>query len=170
MQFRVLGARVVVARAGSRMPRAPTADLLVLSPGPGRPEEHPFTMAVADGRTAPVFGVCLGMQAIALAFGGRVVPAREIIHGRTSRIYHNGAGCFAGLPLPFVATRYHSLAVASLGPDLDVTAWTEDGEVMAIRHRFLSVEAVQFHPESVRTQGGLRLLGNVVAGIALRRG
>ena len=132
---------------------------IVLSPGPGRPEEHPANFAaLRSGK--PVFGVCLGMQALALAFGGEVVHAREIVHGRTSEVHHVGEGCFAGLPSPFKATRYHSLAVrrATLPACLQATAWTADGEIMGLRHAELPLEGVQFHPESVRSEHGLGLL------------
>ncbi len=139
-------------------------DLVVLSPGPGRPAERPVNAAIARAGLAPVFGVCLGLQAITEAFGGRVVAAREIVHGRTSPVHHRGAGCFAGLPSPMRATRYHSLAAerATLPADLEVTAWTEDGEIMALRHRRAPIEAVQFHPESIGTRHGTRMLRSVV--------
>jgi len=139
------------------------ADVLVLSPGPGRPSERPINSILArSGR--PVFGVCLGLQAIAEAFGGRVVRARRIVHGRTSRIHHDGVGCLAGLPSPFHATRYHSLAAerGSLPDCLQVTAWTSDGEIMGLRHRDMPVEGVQFHPESVRSQYGAALIVNAL--------
>jgi anthranilate synthase/aminodeoxychorismate synthase-like glutamine amidotransferase len=112
--------------------------------------------------SVPIFGVCLGMQAIALAFGGRVVPARRVVHGRTSPVHHHGVGVFAGLPSPLRQTRYHSLAVADLPAELEVTAWTADGEVMGLRHRSRPIEGVQFHPESVRSQHGFALLNNVL--------
>src|SRR5262249_18148885 len=119
-------------------------------------DDHPVNLAIA--RTgARVLGVCLGMQAIAQAFGGRVVPARRLVHGLTSRIHHDGSGVLARLPSPFPATRYHSLAVET---DLPVTAWTADGTVMALRHPVLPVEGVQFHPESVRSEHGYDLLRN----------
>jgi anthranilate synthase/aminodeoxychorismate synthase-like glutamine amidotransferase len=151
------------------------ADVLMLSPGPGRPSERPINGILArSGR--PVFGVCLGLQAIAEAFGGRVVRARRIVHGRTSRIHHDGVGCLAGLPSPFHATRYHSLAAerGSLPDCLQVTAWTSDGEIMGLRHRDMPVEGVQFHPESVRSQHGAALIVNALrnatrAGAAARR-
>lgn len=162
MLFRMANARVHVSRGESLKMDDRRADLVVLSPGPGRPEEHPVTMAFASGGGGPVFGVCLGLQAIALAFGGQVGAAREIIHGRTSRIFHTGAGCFVGIPSPFVATRYHSLAVTTVPDALEVTAWTDDGEVMGLRHREMNVEGVQFHPESVRTRHGQRLVANVL--------
>jgi anthranilate synthase/aminodeoxychorismate synthase-like glutamine amidotransferase len=140
-------------------------DVVLLSPGPGRPEERPINAALAQVAEVPVFGVCLGMQAMTEAFGGRVGSARRVVHGRTSPIFHAGAGCFAGLPSPFRATRYHSLAAsrAELPDCLEVTAWTKDGEIMGLRHRERPVEGVQFHPESVRTTLGLELMRNVLA-------
>lgn len=137
------------------------ATQILLSPGPGRPEERPIN-AAALRIGAPVFGVCLGMQALVLAFGGEVVHAREVVHGRTSAVHHLGEGCFTGLPSPLRCTRYHSLAArrATLPSCLQVTAWTEDGEIMGVRHRDLPLEGVQFHPESVRSERGLDLLRN----------
>lgn len=157
-QLQRLGADVTVVR--DELPAdAAQFHLVVLSPGPGRPEDHPVTFA-ALRLGLPTFGVCLGMQAIALHFGGEVVPAREIVHGRTSRIRHEGTSIFRGLPSPFVATRYHSLATANLPPCLQATAHAEDGEIMALRHVELPILGVQFHPESVRTKNGLALMAN----------
>ncbi len=144
-------------------------DLVLLSPGPGRPESHPATMAALASSSVPIFGVCLGMQAIALHFGAQVVPAREIVHGRTSPVRHAGAAFFGGLPSPLRATRYHSLATAALPPHLVPLAWTDDGEIMALAHRTLPIAGVQFHPESVRTRHGLALMANVLK-FAERRG
>jgi len=137
---------------------------IVLSPGPCTPNEAGVTLAVVDrfkGRV-PILGVCLGHQAIGQAFGGRVVHARTLMHGKVSRIHHGGAGVFRGLPTPYDATRYHSLAIQreTCPPDLEVTAWTEDGEIMGVRHRTLAVEGVQFHPESILTEHGHALLRN----------
>jgi len=137
---------------------------IVLSPGPCTPNEAGVTLAVVDrfrGRV-PILGVCLGHQAIGQAFGGRVVHAKTLMHGKVSRIHHNGAGVFRGLPTPYDATRYHSLAIhrESCPPELEVTAWTEDGEIMGVRHRTLAVEGVQFHPESILTEHGHALLRN----------
>lgn len=157
--LRALGAEVAVCRAPVPLD---SFDRIVLSPGPGRPGEFPWMMAVLATATVPVFGVCLGMQAIAEHFGGAVVPARRIVHGRTSLVHHDGAGVFRGLPSPLRQTRYHSLAVADLSPELEVTARTADGEIMGIRHRNGRFEGVQFHPESVRSQLGMELLGNVL--------
>ena len=137
---------------------------LVISPGPGRPEEAGVTVAAIrrfSGRI-PVLGVCLGHQAIALAFGGRVVPARRLMHGKTSAVTSDGRELFQGVQSPFEAMRYHSLAVAreSLPACLEVTAEAEDGEVMGLRHRSHPTEGVQFHPESIMTPVGKRLLRN----------
>ncbi len=135
---------------------------IVISPGPCSPNEAGVSLAVIEafaGRV-PILGVCLGHQAIGQAFGGRVVHARQLMHGKTSPIAHSGQGVFAGLPDPFTATRYHSLAVErdSLPAALEVTAWTADGEIMGLKHRSLAVEGVQFHPESILTEHGHRLL------------
>jgi anthranilate synthase component 2 len=137
---------------------------IVLSPGPCTPNEAGVTLAVVDrfkGRV-PILGVCLGHQAIGQAFGGRVVHAKTLMHGKVSRIHHNGAGVFRGLPTPYDATRYHSLAIQreTCPAELEVTAWTEDGEIMGVRHRTLAVEGVQFHPESILTEHGHALLRN----------
>ena len=147
-------------------------DYIVLSPGPCTPNEAGICVPVLEqlaGRF-PVFGVCLGHQSIGQAFGGKVVRAKTIMHGKTSMIHHNGTGAFAGLPSPFEATRYHSLVVerASLPDCLEITAWTEDAdgdidEVMGLRHKTLPVEGVQFHPESILTQHGHDLLRNFLA-------
>ncbi|MGW5021311.1 aminodeoxychorismate/anthranilate synthase component II [Streptomyces cacaoi] len=143
-------------------------DGVLLSPGPGTPEEAGVCVDMVRHCAAagvPVFGVCLGMQSMAVAYGGVVGRAPELLHGKTSRVLHEGAGVFTGLPSPFTATRYHSLAVAP-GPvpdELEVTAWTDDGLVMGLRHRELPVEGVQFHPESVLTEWGHRMLANWLA-------
>jgi anthranilate synthase component 2 len=139
-------------------------DAIVISPGPCAPNEAGISLAVIErfGGTAPILGVCLGHQAIGQAYGGKVVHAKTLMHGKTSAIHHTGAGVFAGLPTPFTATRYHSLAVerASLPDCLEVTAWTDDGEIMGFRHRSLAVEGVQFHPEAILTEHGHALLKN----------
>jgi para-aminobenzoate synthetase component 2 len=142
-------------------------DGILISPGPGTPDQAGITLAVLEqcaGRL-PIFGVCLGHQAIGQTFGGRVIRAPRLMHGRTSPIHHSGRGVFAGLPSPFTATRYHSLIVEreSLGPDLEVTAWTEQGEIMGLAHRKLRVQGVQFHPESFLTEHGHALLRNFLA-------
>ncbi len=160
-QVQFLGHEVVVVR--DELPGdADRAELILLSPGPGRPEDHPTTMAVLRELTVPIFGVCLGMQAIALQFGGAVVPSRTIVHGRTSRIFHRGGSFLGGLPSPFRATRYHSLATADLPRSLEVLARTRDGEIMALRHRTRPIYGVQFHPESVATEFGLQLIAGVL--------
>ena len=142
-------------------------DGLLVSPGPGRPESAGVSCDVisALGATVPVLGVCLGHQCIGQIFGGQVVR-HQVMHGKTSELSHDGRGVFAGLPDPLVATRYHSLVVdASSVPDvLEVSAWAEDGTVMGLRHRELPIEGVQFHPESILTEGGHRLLANWLAG------
>jgi anthranilate synthase/aminodeoxychorismate synthase-like glutamine amidotransferase len=144
--------------------RALRPDALVLSPGPGRPEDAGITIAAIRelSPSIPTLGVCLGHQAIAAAFGGRVVRAREPRHGKPSPVEHEQAGLFEGLGSPFQAGRYHSLVAerASLPKTLRVTAWTEDGTVMALRHVDRPLFGVQFHPESVLTPEGNRLLGN----------
>ncbi len=142
---------------------------IVVSPGPGTPDDAGVTLQLIRelAGTVPILGVCLGHQAIGQAFGGRVVRARQIMHGKTSPIHHRGTGVFAGLANPFEATRYHSLVVerASLPACLEITAWTEgaDGvfdEIMGLRHKTLAVEGVQFHPESILTRRGHDLLRN----------
>jgi len=141
---------------------------LVISPGPGRPEAAgisvPAVRAFA-GRGIPVLGVCLGHQAIGEAFGGRIAQARTIMHGKTSLIHHDQSGVFEGLPSPLEATRYHSLVVEpdSCPPVLEISARSSDGEIMGLRHRELSVEGVQFHPESILTHEGKRLLANFLS-------
>jgi anthranilate synthase component 2 len=138
---------------------------VVISPGPGEPADAgvsvPMVHACAE-RGLPLLGVCLGHQSIGAAFGGRIVRARSIMHGKTSEIEHDGAGVFEGLENPFVATRYHSLVIdAGSCPDvLEVTARSADGEIMGVRHRAHPIEGVQFHPESILTEVGKRLLGN----------
>lgn len=142
-------------------------DGVLLSPGPGVPEAAGCCVELVRrcaGRT-PVFGVCLGLQAIAVAYDGTVTRAPELLHGKTSRISHTGIGVFAGLANPFVATRYHSLAVepATVPAEFEVTAWSESGVLMGMRHRTLALEGVQFHPESVLTDSGHRMLANWLA-------
>jgi len=141
---------------------------IVLSPGPCTPNEAGVSLEVIDRfkERIPILGVCLGHQAIGQAFGGRVVHAQTLMHGKVSRIHHSGNGVFTGLPTPYEATRYHSLAIerASCPADLEVTAWTDDGEIMGVRHRSLAVEGVQFHPESILTQHGHALLRNFISG------
>ncbi len=143
-------------------------DGVLLSPGPGTPEEAGVCVDMVRHCAAtgvPVFGVCLGMQSMQVAYGGVVDRAPELLHGKTSPVTHEGKGVFTGLPSPFTATRYHSLAAepATVPGELEVTARTEDGIVMGLRHRELSVEGVQFHPESVLTEHGHRMLANWLA-------
>jgi anthranilate synthase/aminodeoxychorismate synthase-like glutamine amidotransferase len=143
-------------------------DLVLLSPGPGRPEDSGILCEAVTAfaeRDVPVFGVCLGLQAIGHVFGGEVVRAGELMHGKTSFVRHHGEGVFAGLPSPLEATRYHSLVVAREGlpTALEITAETDDGTIMGLRHRDLPVEGVQFHPESILTQHGHDLLANFLA-------
>jgi len=139
-------------------------DKILLSPGPGTPDDAGITLDVIRtfGPRIPIFGVCLGQQAIGQALGGRVVRAEHLMHGKTSLITHNGEGVFAGLPSPLEATRYHSLIVerASLPDVLAVTAQTEDGEIMGLKHKTWPLEGVQFHPESVLTLHGKQMLRN----------
>jgi para-aminobenzoate synthetase component 2 len=166
-----LGAEVVVRRNDELDADEPLrlgVDGVLLSPGPGRPEDAgvcvDLVRTVED--RVPVLGVCLGHQAIAVAHGATVDRAPELLHGKTSAVQHDGAGVLHGLPDPFTATRYHSLAVVAetLPAELEITGRTSGGVVMAIRHRDLPVEGVQFHPESVLTQGGHRLLANWLVG------
>ena len=146
----------------------------LISPGPGRPEAAGISLelvaACAEAR-APLLGVCLGHQAIALHFGGRVGRAAEVVHGKTGEVRHDGSGLFAGLPSPFTATRYHSLAVeaGSVPPCLAVNATASDATVQGLRHASLPIHGVQFHPESVASEHGHALLGNFL-GIANERG
>ena len=165
--FGELGATVRVYRndaIGVDQIAALAPSQLVISPGPGTPAEAGVSVE-AIRRFAghiPVLGVCLGHQAIGAAFGGRVVHARQLMHGKVSPVHHRGEGVFRGLPDPVTCTRYHSLAVDrdSLPDCLEVTAWTEDGEIMGLRHRELAVQGVQFHPESILTEHGHELLKN----------
>ena len=137
---------------------------IVISPGPCTPNEAGVSLPVIArfAGKIPILGVCLGHQAIGQAFGGRIVHAKTLMHGKVSPIHHAGKGVFRGLPSPFNATRYHSLAIerASCPAELEITAWTDDGEIMGVRHRSLPVEGVQFHPESILTQHGHALLRN----------
>ncbi|MDX2648036.1 aminodeoxychorismate/anthranilate synthase component II [Streptomyces sp. NBC_00510] len=140
-------------------------DGVLLSPGPGTPEEAGVCVDMVRHCAAtdvPVFGVCLGLQSMAVAYGGVVDRAPELLHGKTSLVTHEGRGVFAGLPTPFTATRYHSLAVErdTVPEELEITSWTENGIIMGLRHRSARVEGVQFHPESVLTEWGHRMLAN----------
>jgi len=139
-------------------------DHIVISPGPCTPSEAGISVPLIQAMAGkvPILGVCLGHQSIGQAFGGRIVHARQLMHGKTSPIHHADKGVFRGLPNPFTATRYHSLVIErETIPDcLEITAWTDDGEIMGVRHRTLAVEGVQFHPESVLTEHGHALLKN----------
>jgi anthranilate synthase component 2 len=151
--------QIGVAEALALRPEA-----ILLSPGPCTPNEAGICLALLAAAPAdmPILGVCLGHQAIGQVFGGRVVRAKTLMHGKTSPIRHNGTGLFAGMADGFIATRYHSLSVDrdSLPAELEVTAWADDGEIMGLRHRSRPVFGVQFHPESIATEGGHDLLGN----------
>ena len=167
-----LGADVSVVRNDAATIDAISAtrpERIVISPGPGRPEDAGVTMDVIKrlGQNTPIFGVCLGHQAIGAAFGGSVVRAAVPMHGKTSTIEHNGRGVFSGLTAPFLASRYHSLVVADAGlpAELEITARTqEDGTIMGLRHRSLPIHGVQFHPESILTGEGRKILRNFLEG------
>lgn len=137
---------------------------IVISPGPCTPNEAGVSLSVIDQFSGdiPVLGVCLGHQSIGQAFGGKVVHAKQLMHGKTSPIFHNNQGVFRNLPNPFIATRYHSLVVerATLPDCLEITAWTEDGEIMGLRHKTRAIEGIQFHPESILSEHGRDMLEN----------
>jgi anthranilate synthase/aminodeoxychorismate synthase-like glutamine amidotransferase len=163
------GADVRVLRADQVEPAALEAqppELLVLSPGPGAPEEARVALELLRrfGGRLPVFGVCLGMQCLAVAFGGKVGPAPQPVHGKTSRIHHDGRGFFEGLPASLEVGRYHSLCVTELPDCLEATAWTGDGVVMAVRHRTWAMAGVQFHPDSFLTEAGPAMMAHVLRG------
>lgn len=162
-----LGARCEVVlndRASVEEIRVKNPRGILLSPGPGTPDDAGVTLEVIRqlGSVFPIFGVCLGHQSIGQAFGATVVRAPRLMHGKTSPIVHKGQGVFHGLPSPFTATRYHSLVIdpKTVPPELELTAHTAEGEIMGIRHRTLPIEGVQFHPESILTEGGMSLLEN----------
>ena len=166
--FGELGADVVVRRNDALDVQAAMAlrpSAIVLSPGPCDPDQAgiclPLTLAAAEA-DIPLLGVCLGHQTIGQAFGGKVVRCHEIVHGKMGSMHHEGQGVFAGLPSPFLATRYHSLVVdrATLPAALEVTAWLQDGTIMGLRHRTKRIEGVQFHPESIASEHGHHLLRN----------
>jgi len=170
-----LGARVHVVRNDAITVegiRALAPEGVLLSPGPGNPDEAGITLRVIEELAGeiPILGICLGHQAIGQAFGGKVIRAPRLMHGRTSPILHGGEGVFAGVPSPFTATRYHSLIVErDTLPDVLVpTAWTAEGELMGMRHRALDVEGVQFHPESFLTEHGHALLANFLGRLRTR--
>ncbi len=169
-----LGASVEVERHDAfTVDQLAAADLdgIVISPGPGTPADAGLSNDVirAFAGVKPLLGVCLGHQCIAEVYGATIVRAPELMHGKTSLIHHDGHGVFAGLPQPFDATRYHSLVVdpATVPDELDVTATTDSGLIMGVRHRELDVEGVQFHPESILTRAGMDLLGNYLRSLTL---
>ncbi len=174
--FLVLGADVLVYR-NDEISVAQALELkpshLCISPGPGRPDDAGVSLAMlaAFEQQVPILGVCLGHQSMVQHFGGRIISAPRLMHGKTSMITHDGAGVYAGLSQPFQAGRYHSLAAEeeSMPPVLEITARSERGEIMGVRHRQLPVEGVQFHPESVLTPEGNQLLGNFLGMKAGRR-
>jgi anthranilate synthase component 2 len=164
-----LGAEPIVVRNDEVPPaqvHSLNPDRLVVSPGPGRPEDAGFSIEYITtlGPDIPTLGVCLGHQAVVVAFGGAVARAPEIRHGKTSEIRHDGRGVFEGLTNPFVATRYHSLAAETVPEVLEECAWSEEGVVQGVRHREYAITGVQFHPESILTTEGKALLGNFLAG------
>ena len=139
-------------------------DFLMISPGPCTPDEAGISIAAIEhfaGRT-PILGVCLGHQSIGQAFGGKIIHAKQLMHGKVSPVFHSNQGVFAGLPSPVNCTRYHSLVIEreSLPDCLEITAWTDDGEIMGVRHKTLAIEGVQFHPESILTEHGHAMLAN----------
>lgn len=165
-----LGARVKVFRNDKislEGIRGLKPEKIVISPGPGRPEEAGISLELIKefAGKVPIFGVCLGHQCIGESFGGKIIPARKLMHGKVSMIYHDRKGIFSAMDNPFPATRYHSLVVEkkSFPENLEITAWTKDGEIMGLRHRKLPVFGVQFHPESIMTEGGKKLLNNFLS-------
>ena len=170
--FAELGAEVVVYRNDEitvEQIEKLNPQHLVISPGPCTPNEAGVSVAAIRhfaGRI-PLLGVCLGHQSIGQAFGGKIIHAKTLMHGKTSQIHHNSNSVFTGLPNPFTATRYHSLVIEreTLPDCLEITAWTDDGEIMGVRHKTLAVEGVQFHPESIMTEQGHELLANFLKGV-----
>ena len=171
-----LGATVEVVRndaisAGQALSSG--ADAFLISPGPCTPNEAGISLDLVAGcaeQGKPLLGVCLGHQAIGQHFGGKVVRAGQLMHGKTSPVSHDGSGLFSGLPSPFTATRYHSLVVEGIGTDLLVNAETDDGTVMGFRHATLPIHGVQFHPESIATEHGHKMLANfmILAGLSVK--
>ena len=165
-----LGAKVTVVRPDQinfRAIKQDPPDRILISPGPGEPKDFPQMLEVIREFTGkiPILGVCLGHQAIGYVFGAKIIRAKHLLHGKTSKIKHWGRGLYRGLSNPFVATRYHSLLVdeKTLPPEFDLTARSDDGELMGIRHKKYALEGVQFHPESILTKEGLKLLKNFLA-------
>jgi anthranilate synthase component 2 len=147
------------------------ASAVVISPGPGRPEDAGISLDLIRelGSTLPILGVCLGHQSIGQVFGGKIVSAPELMHGKTSEVYHSGVGVFEGLDNPFIATRYHSLVIdrESCPEDLEITAWVNDRTIMGVRHRnYPHIQGVQFHPESILTASGKQLLRNFLVQVS----
>lgn len=139
-------------------------DFIVISPGPCTPDKAGISLSVIDRYRGeiPIMGVCLGHQSIGQAFGGKIIHAKQLMHGKTTPVFHKNKGMFHDLPNPFIATRYHSLAIerTTLPAHLEITAWSDDGEIMGIRHNSLAIEGVQFHPESILSEQGHKMLGN----------
>ncbi|HQU97318.1 MAG TPA: aminodeoxychorismate/anthranilate synthase component II [Nitrosomonas sp.] len=165
--FAELGEKIVVFRNDQITVdkiAALNPDRIVISPGPCTPNEAGISLSTINqfSQDVPILGVCLGHQSIGQAFGGKIVHAKQLMHGKTSPIYHHGTGVFRNLPNPFIATRYHSLVIerSSLPDCLEVTAWTEDDEIMGIRHKTLAIEGIQFHPESILSEHGHQMLQN----------
>jgi len=165
--FGELGEEVMVFRNDEITPDEITKlepSFIVISPGPCTPKEAGVSIPLIRRycNQVPILGVCLGHQSIGQAFGGKIIHAKQIMHGKTALISHNGTGVFRGIPNPFTATRYHSLVIEheSLPDCLEITAWSEDCEIMGVRHKTLAVQGVQFHPESILTEHGHKLLGN----------
>ena len=165
--FGELGEEVMVFRNDEITPDEITQlepSFIVISPGPCTPKEAGVSIPLIRRycNQVPILGVCLGHQSIGQAFGGKIIHAKQIMHGKTALISHNGTGVFRGMPNPFTATRYHSLVIEheSLPDCLEITAWAADGEIMGVRHKTLAVQGVQFHPESILTEHGHKLLGN----------
>ena len=145
-------------------------DGVVISPGPGRPDDAGVSLSLIEklGQKLPILGVCLGHQSIGQVYGGKIIGAPVLMHGKTSEIYHTGVGVFKGLDNPFTATRYHSLVIQreSIPDVLEITAWVEDGTIMGVRHRdYLHIQGVQFHPESILTNSGKQLLRNFLTSL-----
>lgn len=162
-----LGAQTVVARNDALTVQdalGQGAEAILLSPGQCDPDQAGICLPLLRGAPddMPILGVCLGHQAIGQAYGGDVIRAKSLMHGKTSPIHHTGKGLFKDMPNPFTATRYHSLAIdrSTLPDDLEVTAWTDDGEIMGVQHKARPIHGVQFHPESIATEGGHQLLAN----------
>jgi len=169
--FAELGEDVVVYRndeISAEQIAALNPQHLVISPGPCTPNEAGISVEAIQcfAGKIPILGVCLGHQSIGQAFGGRIIHARQLMHGKTSQIHHHGNSVFTGLPSPFTATRYHSLVIErkTLPDCLELTAWTDDGEIMGVRHKSLPVHGVQFHPESILTEHGHAMLKNFLEG------